>query len=164
MAAGQNAGEDEFNEIFLAEQNLVHGGGQGVKLLHGSAEFFLRERGRSVHRGQPGGRGTLGDSTGGGWILIRFYDIDSCSPQAEREILVQPLLFPHCRKRELTEEALCCESKLMVRGFFQRGLGRIVRWFRALPDGKYPGLLHDREILPVRSPWTWDSVRLPGSP
>ena len=52
----------------------------------------------------------------------------------------------------------------MVRGFFQRGLGRIVRWFRALPDGKYPGLLHDREILPVRSPWAWDSVRLPGSP
>lgn len=53
VAAGQNAGEDEFNEIFLAEQNLVHGGGQGVKLLHGSAEFFLRERGRSVHRVNP---------------------------------------------------------------------------------------------------------------
>ena len=71
MAAGQHAGEDKFNEIFLAEQNLVHGGGQGVKLLHGSAELFRGEREVGIHGELPDGPGFLKERAGG---IVRVLD------------------------------------------------------------------------------------------
>lgn len=64
VAARQHADEDEFNEVFLAEQHLVHGGGQGVKLSYGMAEFFLGERGEGIHGELPDDRGFLEKSPG----------------------------------------------------------------------------------------------------
>lgn len=43
MPASQYANENQFNEILLTEQDLVHGGSQSTELLHGAAKFFLRE-------------------------------------------------------------------------------------------------------------------------
>lgn len=45
MTARQHADEDELNEVFLAEQHLVHGGCQGIQFAYGMAEFFRGERG-----------------------------------------------------------------------------------------------------------------------
>ena len=78
MAAGQHAGEDKFNEIFLAEQNLVHGGGQGVKLLHGSAELFRGEREVGIHGELPDGPGFLKERQG---ELLEFWIILCHSPR-----------------------------------------------------------------------------------
>ena len=57
MPASQYANENQFNEILLTEQDLVHGGSQSTELLHGAAKFFLREDRGGIHGKLPDFRG-----------------------------------------------------------------------------------------------------------
>ena len=53
----QYANENQFNEILLTEQDLVHGGSQSTELLHGAAKFFLRKDRGGIHGKLPDFRG-----------------------------------------------------------------------------------------------------------
>lgn len=57
MPASQYANENQFNEILLTEQDLVHGGSQSTELLYGAAKFFLREDRGGIHGKLPDFRG-----------------------------------------------------------------------------------------------------------